>query len=573
MIHSFGALTSYMLALIFATMSSVSALIVPVPPSCSASSSCLAALSAAFTTCAEARMPCTIALGAGVYALSAVPQTSWLQVTAAEDVAVVGAGPAATTLLAADLAHVVTLFRVRNVSFRELSLDMVRPPFTLAHVQASAAGVSTLSFDGGAYPIDESRFPWLSSCQAILQYNVSSGRPARGGVDDYFLPPAAKSIAYSGAAPAQTMSIPVPLPVGADVIVRHQVYSMDAFTAVDSDAIALHNVTLLAAGGMGLLCSNVSGIDLDGFRIVKAAGRPMSITADGFHSSNSRGGAITVRRSVFEGQGDDGINVPTIYSDIESISADRRTLTTGKDGALGDNFFIFVVGATLNFFNRSSLLPLGTGVIAALAPPATVTLAAPLPAAVSLYDLVNNAGAYADYVEITDSLFKDNRARGALLKSSNVFCARNVFDHCTGAAIKTETDGCYWFEGHPVQNWTVTNNTFLGNNFATAACAGDVYVDNAVPTFAGGVPTTTCHVFSAQPVHSGLTITDNVFVLDAGQSAVYAYAAAGIDVSRNVVTRTAGPAPAAGDLVGIGCTGTSAAGNTCNGGACAISGL
>ena len=181
----------------------VSALTVPVPASCSASGNCLSALTAAFATCAAASEPCTISLSAGVYALSAAPSTSWLQVAAAENVAVIGAGPEATTLLAADLAHVVTLFRVRNVTFAELSLDMVRPPFTLAHVQASAGGVSTLSFDGKAYPIDEARYPWLGTCQAIIAYNLTSGRLARGGVDDYFLPPASKNITYSGSAPGQ----------------------------------------------------------------------------------------------------------------------------------------------------------------------------------------------------------------------------------------------------------------------------------------------------------------------------------------------------------------------------------
>lgn len=552
----------------------VGALVVPVPPSCSgAAGGCVPALTAAVAACAAARAPCTVSLSAGVYALSGAPQTSWWQLAGAADVAVVGAGPSSTTLMASDLARVVTLFRARNVSFAELSLDMVRPPFTLARVTASGGGASTLAVDGAAFPVDTARFPWLAQAQAVISYDVAAGRMARGGVDDYFLPPNAKPLAWSGAAPSLTARIAVALPVGADVIVRHQVYGMDAFTAADSDGVAFTNVTLLAAGGMGLLCSNTSGIALDGFRIVKAPGRAMSITADGFHSSNTRGGAITVRRSVFEGQGDDGINVPTIYTDIEEIGADRRTLTVGKDGVLGANFNIFAVGAAVNFFNRSSLLPLGTGTVAALAPPATVTLASALPALVSRFDLVNNAGAYADYVEVTDCLFKDNRARGALLKSSNVFAARNVFDHCTGPAVKTETDGCYWFEGHPVRNWSVTNNSFIGCNYATAAGPGDVLIDNSVPTFQGGAPTQTCAIFSAQTIHAHLVITDNVFVQDAGQSAVFAYAADDIVVSGNSVTRTGAPAPAAGDFVGVGCTRTQAAGNTCNSSACKVSGL
>jgi hypothetical protein len=160
--------------------------------------------------------------------------------------------------------------------------------------------------------------------------------------------------------------------------------------------------------------------------------------------------------------GDDGMNIPTLYADIEAISADRLTLTVGKDGTVGTNLYTFAPGSPVIFFNRSTLVQIGTGVVLSVSDPGTVVLQTPLPVGVSLYDLMNNADGYADYVEVTDSVFRDSLGRGALLKSSNVYCARNVFDHNTGPGIKTETDGCFWFEGHPVTNWTVTNNTFIG---------------------------------------------------------------------------------------------------------------
>ena len=544
-------------------VASAASLIVTVPPTCSADNSCVTALASAFNSCAAARVPCTIALSAGIYALSAPRGSPWLSVNVAHDVAVIGAGPANTILMVADMSQTFVLFRCVNVSFAEFALDLPRPPFTLAHVRASATGVSTLDFDGAAYPIDTAAFPWLRACQAVIGYDLANGRMARGGVDDYFLTDS-PLITYSGKAPALTMSLPISLPVGADVIVRHQVYGFDAFTAHDSDYLAFRNVTIYAAGGVGLVTVNVSGIELDGFCVKKGAGRVMSTTADGFHAMNPRGGAIIVRRCMFEGQGDDGINTPTLYTDIESVSADRHTLTVENTG-------IFAVGDSLNFFNRSSLLLLGNGLVASLQSPATIALVDPLPAFVSRYDLINNAASYADYVEVTDTLFKDNRARGALLKSSNVYAARNVFDHTTGSAIETEVDGCYWYEGHPVRNWTVTNNTMIGCNYATASSPGDVYVNNAVPVFSGGVPTQQCVVFSAAPIHADVTITHNVFVQDAGQSAVFAYAVAGINVSGNSIRRTAGTPE--GDLIGVGCTQTQAVGNLCNGGACNVSGL
>lgn len=169
--------------------------------------------------------------------------------------------------------------------------------------------------------------------------------------------------------------------------------------------------------------------------------------ADGVHFSNSLGGSVLVRHrcatvqllpcvcppfqphvrlpshSTFEGQGDDGMNIPTIFMDIESVSADRTVLTLGKDGAvqarltmggerghplddgqscsspLQDPAGILWPGSTMNLFARETLLPAGTAVVAKIAGTSLV-LTAPLPAGVGQWDLVNNAASYADYVEV-----------------------------------------------------------------------------------------------------------------------------------------------------------------------------
>jgi hypothetical protein len=59
---------------------------------------------------------------------------------------------------------------------------------------------------------------------------------------------------------------------------------------------------------MGIYASLTSNIELSGVAVAKKAGRPMSITADAVHFS-SCAGAIVIRDSLFEGQGDDGLNV------------------------------------------------------------------------------------------------------------------------------------------------------------------------------------------------------------------------------------------------------------------------
>ena len=44
------------------------------------------------------------------------------------------------------------------------------------------------------------------------------------------------------------------------------------------------------------------------------------------------------------------------------------------------------------------------------------------------------------------------------------------------------TDVCFWFESHPVANWTVHNNTFSNLNYGPGRQTADVYVSACVPS-------------------------------------------------------------------------------------------
>jgi hypothetical protein len=461
----------------------------------------------------------------------------------------------------------------RNVSFGSFALDSRRPFFTLGTVTSASAAASELQFDESVYAPDAAAFPWILSAQAAIGFDPAQNIFLKGGVDDYWTS-SPRAVTYLGGG---RLSVAAALPVGQAVVLRHAVYSYNAFSAYQSDGIAVSDVTLFAAPGMGFYAANCSGITLDNLQIRRRGALPMSITADGVHVSNPRGGAVLIRGCVFEGQGDDGVNVPTIYQDIGAISADRRTITVGKDGQAGVNDGVLWAGATANFFRRSTLAPdAAPGTVISVSGP-NVTLAAPLPAGVALFDLVNNAASYADYVEISDCVFRANRARGALVKASNALVTRNLFDHCTGSAIKTETDGCYWFEGAPVRNWTVSNNNISSCNYGTAALPGDIMLDSYVPVIGGdGVPTTQCLTPTAQPVHFGVTIANNSFFQDAGSAAAAMFSVQGVRVTGNTVVRAAGAPRAQPFDFGCGagsCSQAVVGGNVCDGGACVVAGL
>jgi hypothetical protein len=109
-------------------------------------------------------------------------------------------------------------------------------------------------------------------------------------------------------------------------------------------------------------------------------------------------------------------------------------------------------------------------------------------------------------VWIRNSYFGQNRARGALLKSSHVVVEDTVFDHTSAHCIQAFPDGCYWFESSGFTNWTVRNVSFLGCNAGGGAMGGlaDVFVAACAPAWGpdgrpksqGGSPVTVGQPFA-----------------------------------------------------------------------------
>ena len=214
------------------------------------------------------------------------------------------------------------------------------------------------------------------------------------------LPPNALPLTYaSTTGPAARMLVPARLRAGDWVIVRHQTYSYNAFNADGATGLSLRNVTLWAVAGMGVYTHQCSGISIVGLRIARLPGRPMSITADGMHLQDSAGGGIVISGCWLEGQGDDGLNTPTSFEAISWLAGDRLSARMG--GYFASEAPVVAPGCTANFFNRSSMAPLGTARVAGVnATDQTVTFAEPVPPGVELYSLVNNADNYAAWLQV-----------------------------------------------------------------------------------------------------------------------------------------------------------------------------
>ena len=189
-----------------------------------------------------------------------------------------------------------------------------------------------------------------------------------------------------------------------------------------------------------------------GTAVKRRPGLPMSATADASHF-NQCSGKITLEDVHFEGQGDDGTNIHGMFHDVRAISSTGTgagaRLTLGGRPA-GGNPPLFV-GGIYEFRNRSTWLIEGRGTLVGW----TVDKSTGQQVAdFAFQPPVLNVSMFALLAEVTrmpavhisNAFFGNNRARGALIKTSNVLVENSVFDHNSGPCLQVRDGGvrCWW---------------------------------------------------------------------------------------------------------------------------------
>lgn len=91
--------------------------------------------------------------------------------------------------------------------------------------------------------------------------------------------------------------------------------------------MTLQDLTLYSAPGMGIYASMTRDVLLQRVQVAKRSGRPMSITADAVHFDTCAG-HLQIQDSLFEGQGDDGLNVHGKFDLVGAISGESANRLT-----------------------------------------------------------------------------------------------------------------------------------------------------------------------------------------------------------------------------------------------------
>ena len=189
----------------------------------------------------------------------------------------------------------------------------------------------------------------MTKIQAVMEFDAVAWREAAGGVDIYATSsPLACAVAGPGQLAVKGLGSARGIMVGQDLVLRHQVYSLNGFSFTNVTAPKLSEVVIWSIPGMGFYFGTSTDITLENCGVRWRPGRPMSITADASHFSEhltvldsnrmlpshplpshplrqrallsgEDSGLIHLSGVHFEGQGDDGMNVHGTFHDVRVL--------------------------------------------------------------------------------------------------------------------------------------------------------------------------------------------------------------------------------------------------------------
>ena len=306
--------------------------------------------------------------------------------------------------------------------------------------------------------------------------------------------------------------------------------TVPAITVSDSRDVALHNVSLYHAGGMGVVAQRTRNILIDSLFVVPAPGkgRINSVAADATHFVNCSG-YLNIYNSRLVNQTDDASNIHGVYYRIADILPDRQLcVELANDAQYG--FDCFSPGLPIEFTSPQSLVTYAHAKVKSYYRindhKYMLTLAGAIPDSVKKGDVIAAEGDYPE-VHIKGCYFGGNRARGLLLGSrARMLIEDNEF-RTPGTALLLEGDGRYWFEQAGVRNVIIRHNTFNNCNFG-------IWNRGTIGTGSG----IERQYYSQSFYNRNLLIEDNTFLIHRSPI-LYLYSVDGITFRNNRIVRSA----------------------------------
>ncbi|WP_426513569.1 right-handed parallel beta-helix repeat-containing protein [Dactylosporangium sp. McL0621] len=321
------------------------------------------------------------------------------------------------------------------------------------------------------------------------------------------------------------------------------VYSMRPTTrdhpggvVLDSSGVTLLRLRFRFLHGFGVVAQTSRDVTLEGcqFQPPPGSGRHSAGFADFVQFCGCSGRAV-VRDCSFDGPHDDAINVHGSYLRVTG-QPDPRTIELEYPHAETAGFAQFSPADRIELVDRATLQPVGSATVSAVRQPSgrahdrplrtmVVTVDADLPGALAGRTAVENV-TRTPSVLIAGNTFRNIPTRGVLVTTRRaVLIEGNRFERTGMAAIYVSGDADEWWESGPVHDLTIRGNEFI---------------EPGGPAILLDPRNTRCD--GEHPVHSGVVVTDNRFVLN-GSPALDAKCTRGIHFRDNAVARRGAQGP------------------------------
>ncbi|RIJ46253.1 alpha-1,3-galactosidase B [Maribellus luteus] len=254
----------------------------------------------------------------------------------------------------------------------------------------------------------------------------------------------------------------------------------------DSKNITVQNLFLFHATGLGILAQFSEDLTFDQYRAIPNLARNHYFGGgdDGLQISNCKG-LVKVTQCEFAGLMDDPINVHGTSVQVQEIMPENkvkfRFMHHQSSGMVWGR-----KGDRVSFIENERMNSIGSGEVVAFQPLSkdvfVLTFSQPVPKTLQVGDALENL-TWSPDVEITNSQFKNCRARGLLVSTPGKVVVENNTFESSGSAILIAGDANGWFESGAVKDVTIRNNTFgeLCNTSPYQFCEAIISVYPIIP--------------------------------------------------------------------------------------------
>jgi hypothetical protein len=369
---------------------------------------------------------------------------------------VIGQGEDITLILGTVPTSLFTIISSQGITISMLSIDFDPLPFTAGYVTSVSSSYLVMQV------VPPHKADVGQQIEAILRYDVSLMRPATGpnAYEAYYTPTPTMNTSLVGNG---TLRVPLgytsSFVVGNAIIVRYA-FVNHAFYVQDVPDFTLQSITLYTSWYMGIFTLRTPRLNIIDYHVKLSNGRWMSTSADCMHFADSRE-YINIFDSSCEAQGDDGLNVQGFYFQVSQVLNSTaliiqeynwpETLNVG----IGTHFEFSTNSQPFSVYNTATVATLTVyGSNSML-----FTFVNPINASVNDWVCVSDT----PVLTIRNLTVENNRARGVLLQTRNIYISQSLFNRTSGPAVLIQPS-LYWHEGPGTQNTTLEYNMYISCN-------------------------------------------------------------------------------------------------------------